>query len=292
MEYSKLKDEDFYTINYKDRNILQSDKAQQRYPMRSISVSSGKGGVGKTLTVVHLAKFLAANDLRILILDGDLGLANVDIVLGLEPKYNIRDVLDGSVALDKIILKDRNGIDVIPTGSGLADLASLSYSQKAVVSSYLESLADRYDYVIVDTAAGIADTVLHFNQIVQKRVIVCTSEPHSLTDAYALIKVLSKKGIKDFYLLVNMVHSVAEGEKIFSNMKKVCFNFLSIDLHFLGSIPYDKKLSEHILKRNVGDASLSMSISGQAWSKAGRNLVGVFQNTTSQQSDHNFWQVL
>ncbi len=283
-----------HVLNYKDRNILKNEPAKRPASARTLAISSGKGGVGKTLTVVHIAKYFAANGLRTLILDGDMGLANVDIVLGLQPKYNIRDVLDGSVPLEKIILKERNGIDVIPTGSGLADLASLSYSQKQVIKMYLEELDGSYDYIIVDTAAGISDNVLHFSEIVQKRLVVCTGEPHSLTDAYAFIKVMvERRNVKEFFLVVNMVQSTSEGEKIYRNMKKVCQDFLGIDLNYLGSVPHDRKLSEMILKRNLSDPRLAASLSGQAWGQISQKVISEFASDASLDGHGaSFWQTL
>ncbi len=178
--------------------------------VRVISVTSGKGGVGKTCCVVNLAISLAREGKRVLVFDADLGLCNLDVMLGLSPKYNINHVLRGEKQIEDVIVKGPEGIMVIPAASGISELTNLNAEQRLALTSSMEMLDKDVDIMIIDTGAGISNNVMFFNTAAQEIIVVVTPEPTSLTDAYALMKVLMKKhGEKSFKLLVN----TARGEK-------------------------------------------------------------------------------
>ena len=180
-----------YRLDLKPDNWSHTEEKKGRF--FSLSIGSGKGGVGKTLTIVNLAMAVSHMGLKVLILDGDFGLANVDVVLGLQGQYHVQDVLAGFVSLDEIILQGPNGISLIPSGSGVSELNHLSYTQKQMLFQKILHLGMEFDFLLIDTGAGINENVLHLNSISDSRLIVTTPEPHAITDAYALIKVLAEK---------------------------------------------------------------------------------------------------
>lgn len=210
--------------------------------MRSIAVASGKGGVGKTSFVINLALALTYLKQRVLIFDADLGLANVDVMLGISPRYDIRHVLTGERHLREIIYVTEYDFHIIPASSGVVELTSLNSTQKLLLKDQMEEAFKHYDFLIFDASAGISENVLFFLLLGGERVVICTPEPTSIADAYALIKVSYKKHrIKDFYLVVNMITQPDEGKKIYNQLTYVLERFLpEIKLSYLGSIPYDE----------------------------------------------------
>lgn len=233
-----------------------------------ISIASGKGGVGKTLSTINLALILSQKKKSVLILDGDLGLANVDVVLGLRGRYNISDVISKKVPIKDIIIDGPLGIKIIPSGSGLFELGNLSYLQRIYVLNQLNDLKKEFDFLIIDSGAGISETTLHLNGISTHKIIVTTSEPHAMTDAYAFIKVMTEQYGTDIdvHLLVNLTKSENEGLKIFKKISEVARNFINLDVKYLGDIPFDPQLNKLI--RGIGsfaDQSCH-TVSYQAWS--------------------------
>ncbi len=218
-----------------------------KYP-QVLSVTSGKGGVGKTSIVVNMAILLASKGNRVLVLDADLGLANIDVMLGLTPKYNIQHVLDGQCSLEDIILEGPKGIRIIPASSGIQELSDLTHEQQMCLMNSLDYFDQDIDYMFIDTGAGISRNVMYFNAAAQRILVVCTPEPTSITDAYALIKVLRKQyGIKRFDLIVNNVSSKVEGDQVSRQLTMVCERFLGdVALEILGTIPTDRNFSECI----------------------------------------------
>lgn len=216
----------------------------KRSPVRVISVTSGKGGVGKTNVVANLALALCKLGKRILVLDADLGLANMDVLLGLNPRYTIHHVLQGEKRLEEVIVRAPCGFSLLPAASGIQELTDLDPSQRLLLLSEFDSLQDMFDILLIDTGAGISSNVMYFNFAAMEKVVIVTNEPTSLTDAYALIKVLTNKyQQKRFKVLVNASRSGAEAERIFRHLSLVVDQFLrSPSLDFLGWIPYDKQI--------------------------------------------------
>lgn len=212
-----------------------------------ICISSGKGGVGKTSFTVNLATSLAQKGKKVLLIDGDLGLANVDVVLGLNVRHTIRETIEEGRDLATSMVEIIPGFMVLPASSGVPEMANLSFEEQAFLTSALEDVIDRFDYVLVDTAAGIGDSVLWFNTWSQINIVILTPDPTSLTDAYALIKVLaSRHGKNRFHLMINSVKSKKEGLEVFNNMSMVLERFLKIKPKVLGTMPYDSNVARAI----------------------------------------------
>lgn len=224
---------------------------------KTISISSGKGGVGKTTIVSNLALQLAQEGNKVLILDGDLGMANVDIMFGVRPYYNVNDVFNGRKKLEEVIVPLRENISLIPGGSGIYELQNVSLFQKRLFLDQVNQLEGLYDYLLIDTAPGIAENVLYLNAAAHEIVLVLTPDPASLTDTYALIKVLNNKFRETkFTVICNSVRDEHEGLKVFKRLSDVCAKFLCVGLDYKGHIPLDQnlrlatKMQQLILEQN------------------------------------------
>ncbi|MBU0480352.1 MAG: MinD/ParA family protein [Proteobacteria bacterium] len=212
-----------------------------------ISISSGKGGVGKTGFAVNLALALAANGKQVLLIDGDLGLANVDIVLGLNVRHNLQETIQDGRDPSELLIEINPGFQVLPASSGVPEMANLSPAEQYSLTSSLEKLVNKFDYVLLDTAAGLGDSVLWLNTWAMHNIVIMTPDPTSLTDAYALMKVLATlHERKKFLLVINNVKSGREGNEVFANMASVLEKFLSITPSFLGNIPSDSAVTRAV----------------------------------------------
>lgn len=221
----------------------------QSKPVKVIAVSAGKGGVGKSNVSVNLAVALAQKNKKVLLLDADLGLANIDIMLGLRSQYNLSHVVRGVCQLNDILLQDSSGICVIPAASGTEYMAQLSKTEHAGIIDSFNELTDEIDYLIIDTAAGISDTALSFARSSQEIIVVICDEPASITDTYAFIKIMaSSYEWNDFHVLVNMTRSLREGPELFNKLDAVAEQFLDVRLNYLGTIPFDEQV-HHAVKR-------------------------------------------
>lgn len=215
-----------------------------------ISVTSGKGGVGKTNVVANLAVAFASMGKSVVILDADLGLGNVDVLFGIIPKYTIEHVLMGEKKLQEVMVEGPLGIKILPTSSGSEDLTHLSAEQKLIFLSELDQLDKVVDIFLIDTAAGISSNVLYFNTVAQDILVVATADPTSVTDAYAIMKILSKRhGEKRFKLLVNMSRSLREAKEVYRKLTLVADQFLDISIEFCGFIPQDDYLRMAVLEQ-------------------------------------------
>ncbi len=220
--------------------------------VRVISVTSGKGGVGKTNCVVNLAIMLSRMGRRVLIFDADLGLCNLDVMLGLSPRYNIKHVLRGEKTLDEILVRGPDGIMIIPAASGIQELTDLGVEERLALSAGIEQMENKVDIMFIDTGAGISSNVMFFNTAAHEIIVVVTPEPTSLTDAYALMKVLLKKyGEKDFKLLVNTARGEKEGKNIYSIISLVAGRFLNVSLEYLGCVVQDEKVGRAVLNQRA-----------------------------------------
>ena len=258
-----------------------------------ISIASGKGGVGKTLTTVHTAYSIASRGKRVLIFDADFGMANVDVVLGITPKYNINDVIDSDREIEEVILRGPMGIDVIPSGSGNFELSNLTYVQRLGLLEKLSRLKNDYDVLIIDTGAGISSSVIHMNAIADKTIVVTTSEPHAMTDGYGFIKVLSEKNSNHpMGLVVNSVKSEAEGLKVYNSISEVARRFLNRSIIDLGSVPFDPQMKRALMARKVINESTLNSISGQAWHRVVGRILDGQQTGKYCEGTQNFWKMI
>jgi len=215
--------------------------------VKIIAVSSGKGGVGKTNVSVNLAISMAKQGKEVMLLDADLGLANVDVLLGLNTEYNLSHVMRGEKTLQEIIVEGPANIKVIPASTGISDMANLRPEEQMGLINAFSDLSDMVDVLIIDTGAGISDSVISFCGASQDIVVVVHDEPASITDAYAFIKVMSRKhNVNRFHILANMTHGVREGQELFTKLSKATDRFLDVVLSFLGAIPFDAKLRKAI----------------------------------------------
>jgi len=212
-------------------------------PAPVFAVTSGKGGVGKTNVVANLATALARSKRRVMAIDADLGLANLDLFLGVNPAHTLADFFSGAAALDEIVVANRDGILLLPGASGVAEITTLSRDQKNSLLTELDVMTDELDLVLVDTGSGISDSVTYFTSAAQEIVVVVTPELASITDAYALIKVLvSAHGRKRFAILANNVADQAQAWRLFDTLSGTALRFLNASLDFLGWIPRDPQL--------------------------------------------------
>jgi len=218
---------------------------------RILAVTSGKGGVGKTNIVGNLAIACQRMGKRVLIFDADLGLANIDIIFGFNSEHNIDEVIRGEKDLSQIIVKGPEGVSVIPACSGVQELANLTEGHKINLLNEFDNLNRMYDILLIDTGAGISSNVIYFNLAAQERIIVLTPEPTSITDAYALLKVMFyKHGTRSFILLVNMAKNEKEAKSVYENLIKVVDRFLGgISVEYAGFIPKDDFLVKAVSKR-------------------------------------------
>lgn len=208
-----------------------------------ISVSSGKGGVGKTNFVVNLAYWLAKMGKKVLVFDADLGLANIDILLNVTVSASIRKYLKGETEIENIIKKNVYGFDIIPASSGFSDLANLDESEFEKIVEVFVNLDSVYDYVIFDTGAGISETVTKFAAVADTVIVITQPEPTAITDAYAFMKVVHfDHGIKRIRFILNRVDDVNGVNNIYLSMKNVAKKFLDVELDLLGYLREDKQV--------------------------------------------------
>ena len=224
----------------------------QNRPVRVIAVASGKGGVGKTNVSVNLAMAMAGNGKEVMLLDADFGLANVDVLLGLNPAYNLSHLINGDCALEDIVVNGPGGLKIIPAASGIKKMAALSPEEHAGLIHAFSDLSHGLDVLIVDTAAGISDSVTSFARACQEVIVVVCDEPASITDAYALIKVLSRDCGQDrFRVLANMVRNQDEGRDLFMKLSRATDRFLDVSMDYVGAIPQDEYLRRAVQKQRA-----------------------------------------
>lgn len=221
-------------------------------PVKVIAVTSGKGGVGKTNVSVNLAVQLARKGRKVLLMDADLGLANVDILFGLRPERNLSHVLAGECTLRDILMAGPHGMSIIPAASGIKRMAELGPNEHAAIVQGFSSIADDFEVLIIDTAAGISDSVVTFSQASQEVLVVVTDEPTSLADAYGLIKVLNRDAnVTKFKLLCNMVDSDRQAKAVFKRLNDVAERFLDVRMEYVGFIPRDTFLQKAVARQRV-----------------------------------------
>ncbi|WP_343162676.1 MinD/ParA family protein [Oleiagrimonas sp. C23AA] len=222
-----------------------------------IAVAGGKGGVGKTCVSVNLGMTLSMAGHDVMLLDADLGLANIDVLLGLQPVYNVSHLLEGKCQLEDLILKAPHGLKIVPATSGTRRMAQLSSVEHASLIRAFDEYPQPPDFMIIDTAAGISDSVTQFAAAADEVIVVVCDEPASLTDAYALIKVLSREcDVQRFQVVANMVRSAEEGRGLFEKLSRVTQRFLDATLVYMGMVPHDEHLRQAIRRQKaVVDAS-------------------------------------
>ncbi len=221
-------------------------------PVQVIAVTGGKGGVGKTNSAVNISICLAEMGKKVVLLDADLGLANVDILLGIKPRNTLEQVLQGACGLNDVLVDGPGGIRIVPAASGTQSMADLQPTEQAGLIHAFNELADEVDVLVIDTAAGISHHVIAFTRAAQEVLIVVTNEPTSLTDAFAMIKVLNKNyGVHRFHVLANMARTPQEGHEVFSKLSHASDRFLDVALVYLGAVPWDDYLRKSVQRQKA-----------------------------------------
>ncbi|WP_319584865.1 MinD/ParA family protein [uncultured Pseudodesulfovibrio sp.] len=216
----------------------------------SLSIMSGKGGVGKTNIVLNLGYALHGMDIKSMLMDCDLGLANLDVLLGISPDRNLHDLLQTGVDAEDVVVPIEDGFDMLPATSGVPELVEMDEDLQDILFTKLINIAGKYDFLMLDLGAGISHTVLSLAALTQLRIVVVTPEPTSLTDSYAMIKVLATQhDIKDFLVLVNQATSAKEANQTFDRLNAACMNFLNIELRNLGFVHQDRTLVESVRRQ-------------------------------------------
>ena len=223
-----------------------SNSAAARGP-RVVAVTSGKGGVGKTNVVANLAFCLSEIGLKVVVLDADFGLANIDVLLGLAPRFHLGHVLFGNKSLADIMVQGPRGIRIIPASSGLQKLSELTTAQKNYLMKSFADLDCDTDYFLIDTAAGISNNVVHFLLAAQEVIVVSAPEPTAIVDAYAVVKILlSEDPEKNIRLLVNSVRSEEEAREVFRQINSVVKRFLNREVFYLGHVERDPHVAQAV----------------------------------------------
>jgi len=228
------------------------DKNPHKPDTRIISITSGKGGVGKSNIVANVGYVLSRLGKRVLILDADLGLGNLDVLLGLTPKYNLSHAVLGSKTISEIALEGPGKIKILPASSGVQEMAQLNDEQKANFLSSLDSVMDDVDVLLIDTGAGISSNVMYFNSNAREILVVVTPEPTSITDAYALMKLLSMNYSQSrFKLVVNFAKNSKEAEGVYQQIKLVADRFLNITIEYVGFVLIDQRVREGVRRQKI-----------------------------------------
>ncbi|MEO5339447.1 MAG: MinD/ParA family protein [Magnetococcus sp. MYC-9] len=276
-----------------DTASLHTGLSQRKVP-HTMAITSGKGGVGKTLVTVNLAVHYARKGLKVLLIDADLGLANIDVVLGLNPLHTIQDVLDGRLTLDQVAIPGPFGITVLPAASGVAELSDMNEAQRTTLMDHIDHWNADFDVVLVDTGAGISPNVRFFVLAVERIMVVATPDPASVTDAYALMKVMfTNHRVSHFDLVVNQAKNVAEAKEVYRTLSRVAEKYLNIGLNYAGFIPDDVLLVQAVRQRKTVSEMFPQAPSSVAFQQLSENLIRILQQ--KRQDDGRmvfFWRRL
>ncbi len=222
------------------------------HPVQVIAVSGGKGGVGKSNVAVNLGIALSQKGRRVVLLDADLGLGNIDVLLGITANRNIQDVISGECDLRDVLVNGPGGIKIVPASSGTQRMTQLSTLEHAGLINAFSELGDQIDVLIVDTAAGISESVVSFLRASQEMLLVVCDEPTSITDAYALIKLMNRDyGTNRFRILANQVRNEQEGRHLFEKLTRVTERFLDVALQYVGIVPYDEAVKKAVQRQRA-----------------------------------------
>jgi len=272
------------------KNIVSNEMKSSS--LRVLAVSSGKGGVGKTNIVANLAYVLSKQDKKVLVVDADLGLNNIDILLGLNPKFHIGHVLSGEKNVQDIITEGPAGIHLLPAGGGLQELTQLDDEKKVVLMEELDQVSSGYDFLIFDTGAGISTNVTYFCSAAHEILLVATTEPTSLTDVYALIKTLhTKHAQKYFRVIINSVGSESEARLIFKNLAAVADRFLpDVSVEYLGYILLDPVVTKAVRQQKAFSELYPDSKVTQCINRLVQKIVGEKKSVVDEEQSTLFWR--
>lgn len=260
---------------------------------RVITISSGKGGVGKTNISVNLAISLVSKGRSVCVFDADTSLANVNILLNLTPEYTLEQVLDGTKKIEEILLQGPGGIYIVPAASGIAEFASLNVTQQKTLLQALSTLEQRFDYLIIDTAAGISENVTTFLQATEHNVLVVTPEPTSLTDAFALMKVMRQKHCESkIHVLTNMVDNYLNSVDIYKRLSGASVRYLNTDIEYLGYVPRDEHLRLSVQKQIPVTIGYPGSQASYRFAALADSIENIYRAQPTRRSFSLFWRKL
>jgi flagellar biosynthesis protein FlhG len=258
-----------------------------------LSISSGKGGVGKTNVVINLAVEIRRRGLRVLVFDADLGLSNVPILLGLLPQYNLSHVLFGDMRMSEILFPGPEGVMVLPAGFGVQELANLTEEQQLRLLCETEELEQDFDVVLIDTGAGISPNVIFFNIVSHDNIMIVCPEPASMSDAYVLMKILALRyQRKTFKILMNSVKEESEAARVLESITQACQRFLGVSISHFGNIPYDRRIREAVRSQKPVVALYPDADSSQSFSELAARLLASIPEDLPVGSLQFFWKRL
>ena len=261
----------------------QADKLRKKSPQKNsvaktriIAVASGKGGVGKTNITVNLGLALQRLKQRVLLLDADLGLANIDVLLGLTGRYNLSHVLQGKCGLEETLLHGPGGLDILPGTSGIEALINISSSEVQRLINASAQLGTIYDLIFVDIGAGIHQSTINFISVCDEVIVVLTPEPTAIMDAYSLIKILNNHNYHcNIGLLINQFNSYQEGIEVANRMKGVILEYLNVTVEIIGLIPFDLHMRKAVKKQSALLELFPKSKAAQAIMHVGRHMINI-----------------
>ena len=277
----------------KNNKSGQSNAINRKSKAKVIAITSGKGGVGKTNIVANLGFALSQLGKRILIFDADLGLGNIDVLLGLTPKYNLSHVVMREKTAPEIIIEGPKKMKILPASSGIQELTQLTDGQRTVILSELDSLLDHIDILLIDTAAGISSNVMYFNVTAQEILVVVTPEPTSMTDAYALMKVMSLKySAKKFRLMVNLATNSGEAYEIFRQLTMVSNRFLDISIDYLGYVLADVNITKSVKRQKLLCDIYPDSAGSKCFDELAKQICKLPPPSSPRGDSNSFWDKL
>jgi flagellar biosynthesis protein FlhG len=253
--------------------LLEAEKLYNGHT-RIVSITSGKGGVGKTNIVANLGVSFSRSGKKVLVFDADLGLGNLDILLGIAPKYNLSHVINGEKKINDIIIDGPGGIKILPASSGIHEFTNLTEKQQEKIINEINLIINSFDILLIDTAAGISSDVMYFNTVANEIVVVVSPDPTSITDAYALMKVLwIKYSASRFKLVINQSKNINEAKNVFRQLRLVTDRFMDINLEFLGHIEYDNKVIMSIRHQKAVVELYPESKASQCFKKLAKKII-------------------
>lgn len=272
------------------QNKIDDTVKNNSFSSRIITVTSGKGGVGKTNTTLNVAIQLSKLGKKVVILDADLGLANIELLMGVVPKYSLVDVINGKKSIEQILTQGPLDIKFISGGSGVQQLININDSQLGFFIQNLVKLDKIADIILVDTGAGLSNSVMSFIKAVNEVIIVTTPEPTAIMDAYSLIKVLKNDGcrIPKLNIVINRVDSDKEGIEVFEKLYRVSTKFLNVNIESLGYVPYDTYLVKAVKKQEPIMTLYPKSISSKAFENIGNKLLNISYEEVSSSGITSF----
>jgi flagellar biosynthesis protein FlhG len=271
------------------RRLVNEDNNETEKRAKIITVTSGKGGVGKSNFVVNLGITLQKKGKKVLIFDADIGMGNDDVLMGVYPRYNVFDLIKGR-NIEDILVEGPEGIMLLPGGSALNQVEELQSNERDIFLKKLESL-DGFDYILMDTGAGISRSVLAFIACSEELIVITTPEPTSLTDAYSLIKATNHFNIKDrAKIVVNRAYTKEEGVETFNKFERAINKFLSVKVEYLGCILDDKKLVQGVREQIPFVISYPYSDASRSIDEISAKMLG--ENTESKLGAHGLFKKL